>query len=255
MRIVAYRISHCQAEIRPSTTRRDWMDESSDRFAYKCLPLTIANAHGWELLCPCSFDAIWSGEQHRDAVTILNVEHRADWQPVSISGSGVLSFVSGYLFQTDAPYSLYVTGPPNSRKDAIVPLTAIVETHWLPMAFSMNWLFTRPQVAVHFERDEPFALIFPVDLSLVESTEPSMDTIDANPELLEAYTLWSTSRLLKARGDWDPLPYTRGVYSNGRKAPGPHRTKVLVRPFVDAAALRTVQAESTDTPKAHEATE
>jgi Family of unknown function (DUF6065) len=29
---------------------RAWMDATDQRFAYRCLPLNIANAHGWEIL-------------------------------------------------------------------------------------------------------------------------------------------------------------------------------------------------------------
>ena len=36
-----------------------------------------------------------------------------------------------------------VTGPFNQPKDAIQPLTAIVETDWAPFTFTMNWKFTR----------------------------------------------------------------------------------------------------------------
>ena len=32
-------------------------DRHAESFAYRCLPLNIANAHGWELLNPCAFDA------------------------------------------------------------------------------------------------------------------------------------------------------------------------------------------------------
>ena len=39
-----------QPLIRPAPARRDWMDATPESFAYRCLPLDIANAHGWELL-------------------------------------------------------------------------------------------------------------------------------------------------------------------------------------------------------------
>ena len=35
------------------------MDATDDRFAYRCIPLSIANASGWELLCPVTFEAWW----------------------------------------------------------------------------------------------------------------------------------------------------------------------------------------------------
>src|SRR5689334_8953002 len=45
--------------IRPAEATRPWMDATPEAFAYRCLPLNIANAHGWEILSPCSFEAIW----------------------------------------------------------------------------------------------------------------------------------------------------------------------------------------------------
>ena len=56
--------------IRPAPVKREWMDNTPDSFAYRCLPLNIANAHGWEILCPCAFDALWNGEAGTGAVTI-----------------------------------------------------------------------------------------------------------------------------------------------------------------------------------------
>ena len=33
--------------IRPAEATREWMTDSPESFAYRCLPLNIANAHGW----------------------------------------------------------------------------------------------------------------------------------------------------------------------------------------------------------------
>jgi hypothetical protein len=101
----------------------------------------------------------------------------------------------------------------------------------------MNWIFTRANTIVRFEKDEPFAMIFPVDLSLVESVEPRIETIDANPDLMQSYGSWTRARLLKKRTDWEPLPYTRGTYANGNPAPEPHRTKVNLRTFQAAEPI------------------
>src|SRR6202035_4645380 len=56
--------------IRPAEATRDWMSETPESFAYRCLPLNIANAHGWEVLSPCAFDAIWNGEAGVEAISI-----------------------------------------------------------------------------------------------------------------------------------------------------------------------------------------
>ena len=48
-------------EIRQSRPRRDWMDESYKKHAYKCLPLTSANTHGWEVLLQQDVTVILDG--------------------------------------------------------------------------------------------------------------------------------------------------------------------------------------------------
>jgi len=48
-------------EIKPGHSRRQWMDETSDRYAYRCLPLTMANSTGWDILCPFTLDIEWTG--------------------------------------------------------------------------------------------------------------------------------------------------------------------------------------------------
>ncbi len=46
------------------------MDATEDRFAYRCLPLTIANSMGWELLMPFAIAAEWNGGRDFDDVRI-----------------------------------------------------------------------------------------------------------------------------------------------------------------------------------------
>ena len=31
------------------------MDDTPDGFAYRCIPLSVANGHGWEMVCPLAF--------------------------------------------------------------------------------------------------------------------------------------------------------------------------------------------------------
>ena len=58
MTLTAYVIDGHQITIRPAPVDRHWMEESDRRFAYRCLPLNIANTHGWRFsahrrLMPC----------------------------------------------------------------------------------------------------------------------------------------------------------------------------------------------------------
>ena len=49
--LTAYIIDGHELRIRPAPVERLWMDRTNERSAYRCLPLNIANAHGWEILC------------------------------------------------------------------------------------------------------------------------------------------------------------------------------------------------------------
>ena len=76
------------------------MDATNQRFAYRCLPLTIANQHGWELLCPCAFEAEWNGEVGPHAIRVEPLGGAEGLLPGSHFGEGVLTFHTEYLFRT-----------------------------------------------------------------------------------------------------------------------------------------------------------
>src|SRR5688500_18057032 len=100
MRLTAYPTASHPAVLRPGSTRRRWMDDSPHRFAYRCLPLTMANQCGWELLCPCTFEAVWNGLGATDAITVIRLDDNGGAPAESHFGQGVLTFHSGYLFRT-----------------------------------------------------------------------------------------------------------------------------------------------------------
>ena len=52
MKLTAYVVDGHSVDIRPAPVERDWMDATDQRYAYRCLPLSIANAHGWKSSVP-----------------------------------------------------------------------------------------------------------------------------------------------------------------------------------------------------------
>jgi len=240
VKLICYTLGGEPPTIRPAPLERVWMDRTPDQFAYRCLPLNIANAHGWELLCPASFVAIWNGGAGIDAISIVSdaPKHK---QPVSHFGSGVLTFHVNCLFRTEPGIDLHCTGPANRPKPGISPLQGFIETDWAPYSFTMNWLFTDPNRPVAFAAGEPYCLLFPVPRDLIEATEPVMMPLSSDPETEAAYRALSQGRQKfnaelkvagsKAREDKWQKGYFRGRLPDGSPAPAEHRTKVRVRPF------------------------
>src|SRR5437899_1905042 len=105
MKLTAYLIDGYRIDIRPAPVERDWMEATRERFAYRCLPLNIANAHGWELLCPSGFSAIWHGGPELNAV---HVEPNDRTLPPAIShfGHGTLTFHIPCVFRTEPGFDL-----------------------------------------------------------------------------------------------------------------------------------------------------
>ena len=236
-----------QPLIRPAPVKRDWMDATPESFAYRCLPLNIANAHGWELLNPCGFDACWNGEGDTGAITIQphpasGVENAA----TSLFGQGVLTFHVPGIFRTPPGWNLWIGGSPNQPKDGISPLTGVVETDWSPFTFTMNWRFTRPSHWVRFDAGEPICFFFPVQRALLDEVRPALAPIDAEPGLPERFREWSNRRdafVLRMANEPPPAPadkwqkhYYRGVDMSEEPQVADHRTRLRLRPF-DASAI------------------
>jgi hypothetical protein len=239
--LIAYLVGEGALTIRPAPIEREWMDATGERFAYRCLPLNIANSHGWEILSPVGFAAGWTGGPGVDAL-VIQTDGGAPAPASSHFGGGILTFHVPTLFQTEPGYDLWVQGPVNRPKDGIYALTGVVETDWSPFTFTMNWVFTRSGALLRFEKDEPICHIFPVKRGELEALSPRVAPIDEAPELKARYDAWSASRggfnaELKTPGSdaqaqrWQKN-YYRGQDSEGVEvADDDHRTRLRLRPF------------------------
>ena len=240
MKLMAYTIDGQTIDIRPAPVERDWMDTTHQRFAYRCLPLNIANAHGWEILCGAGFTAIWNGGWAMDAIDIR--PDPGTKAPVSSHfAHGVLTFHVPCVFRTEPGFDLMVQGPINRPKDGISPLSAVIETDWAPYTFTMNWVLTHPGMPVRFDKGEPFCHLFPIRRGELEAVTPQLRSISEEPELERQYKAWQASRSqfnadLKTPGSqaqkelWQKK-YYQGVDFDQRTAVDDHRTRLRLKPF------------------------
>ena len=234
-KIGCYRVSKSAAELRPARSERAWLDETNQHFAYRCIPMTIANASGWELINPVGFEAIWhGGTQKTDISLFFDTQLDPKEQIVSSHfGEGILTFQTGYVFRTPPGWALWVRGIPNESKRNVTALDGLVETDWLPFTFTMNWRFTR-QGRIRFDAGEPFAFITPVPHAVLDQIEIDITDISNDPSLDESYQTWRQSRndfnANLAKGDAPTIKqgwqrhYVRGIGQNGEE-PAFHLSK------------------------------
>ena len=237
-RLTCYQIHDDAPRLVTARADRGWMDATVKRFAYRCVPLSIANAMGWELLSPARVAADWNGGPELEDLTVA-VDDPA-WGDNKLAsshfGHGILTFQTGYLFRTDPGIAVWARGSPNQPKDGIAALDGITETDWLPFTFTMNWQLTRPGRVV-FEKDEPFCFLTLIGYRALEAVRPEIVPMSATPELKAEYMTWRQARLdfnarLAAedpetvRQGWQKW-YVRGDDNPTAAAPGPmHMSKV-----------------------------
>jgi hypothetical protein len=239
--LIAYEVIAGESDPpRPSPAGRDWMDASRERFAYRCLPLVMANRAGWVLPSPCRFSARWNGGNLPRDVRLWFGRAGADHRVASHFGEGVLTFTIPFLFRTPPGINLWVKGPSNWLKDGIQPLEGLVETDWAVATFTMNWRFTRPGHLVRFEAGEPCAMLVPVPRDLASSLRPRLRSITHDPRLHDQFTRWKEAREQfdarlsrhepgAVRDGWQK-DYMQGRDSDGAVFPN-HQTTLQLRPF------------------------
>ena len=250
-RLIAYTLDRPLPPIQPAPVRRDWMDASPQGFAYRCLPLTMANSHGWVVLGQRSFDAVWNGGDQPNDIALKFLDE-AGPAPVSHFGAGILTFHVDTLIRTPPGMNLWVSGPPNSLKDGIMPLSGLVETDWAPMTFTMNWRFTRPFHPVRFHAGEPVCFFFPVPRDIVSQMQPETVPLAQDAPLHAAHHGWRERRNgfnagLKRPGSAEQAQGWQRHYHRGRAPVGDgalhgHSTKAQARPFPQAEPALTPAA-------------
>src|SRR5688572_9496514 len=159
-RLVCHALHADAPRIVPAPANRPWMDEFPGGQAYRCLPMTIANAYGWHVLCPVPIEIEWNGGRAVDDLTVRALKPLLGGAPVhyfcrSHFSCGIVTMHVDYVFRPDPGWNLLATGPFNSPKENAYPLTGLVDTDSLPYPFTMNWRLFRPG-RLRFEEGEPF---------------------------------------------------------------------------------------------------
>jgi len=195
MELECYAITARPPEIVPGRPDRQWMDAFVARHPYRCLPLTMANTTGWEILCPIGFTIEWNGGKHTSDLTFRPDRPHPDFHELVSShfSHGVVTFHTGYLFRTPPGWDMWCMGPPNLPKDGIQALQGVIETDWLPFPFTMNWMMTRPG-RVRFEKGEPFCFVTLTPHRVMEQVQPIQRSIASNPGLRDQYEVWMRER-------------------------------------------------------------
>jgi hypothetical protein len=240
MKLTCYITADRRVSIEPAPSKRPWMDQTRRQSAYRCLPLSTANAHGWQILCQDACKVRWNGGEDENDLTVIT-ESGSDTYVSSHFGYGILTFKLYCILRTEPDTNLWITGPVNQFKDGIQAMSALIEADWMPYTFTMNWQITRPNHWIEFKVGEPICHFFPVQRGIVDSVKPSFASLKGEPTIYAHYSEWHQERqafleeyeenrevALKKKSK---MEYYRGMLPDGARAIPNHQTKIQPRKF------------------------
>ena len=166
--IVGYNIGSL-ANISQSPVKRDWMENTYDRHAYNCFPVTVTNSLGWSISFPEEISFIWDGisDSSPDHVKVLSGEKYVSTR----RANGTISFNSGFGFKTEDNLSLLCIPTPNLFIRGAQCFTTLISTSFFHGDFPIVWKITEPMLKIVIPANTPVANIIPISLTELQNSE------------------------------------------------------------------------------------
>jgi hypothetical protein len=154
--------------ISPMSIKRDWMDVTPDKHAYRCFPVTQANVVGWNLSCDEDITFIWNGinDTSQDNIKILTGEN------ITYTGRGqsTISFMTGLIFRSEKDISMLVINPVNYFNDDFETMSSLISTSWYDKDFPLAIKAKTPNKEIIIKAGQPIATIIPISLTNLDNT-------------------------------------------------------------------------------------
>jgi hypothetical protein len=188
-------IENLKKYIVPASSKREWMDEKHQSYAYYCYPMVAANQAGYWVLYNNDTEIFWNGGNNVSDVKIIHKDNQDILNTCSSHfSSGIITFNFPIVFKTPPGWGLWISGCPNYPINNLQALEAIVETNWLPFTFTMNYKITEKNRLIKLKKGMPICKMIPYPLNLNEKTNLKFDKLENNKKLYNQYNDWSQSR-------------------------------------------------------------
>lgn len=211
--------------ISPMSIKRDWMDVTSEKHAYRCFPVTQANVIGWNISSEEDIEFVWDGinDQTDQHIKIIS------GPPGSYGGRGQssISLNTGLVFKTDVDVSIFTINPVNYFSEEFETMSNLISTSFydnpLPLAIKAK----KANQSIVIKSGTPLATIIPISLTnLNNSTIEIVDYRDDNQVRRDANISYGeAAQKINSAGDWTDW-YRDAVDETGRSL-GSHEVKTL----------------------------
>ncbi len=149
-------------EISQMSVKRDWMDETSERHAYRCFPVTQANVVGWSLSCTKDIIFTWDG------INDQTPDHFVITSPMGAyagRGQSSVSFSTGLIFRTTNDISLLTINPVNYFNGDFETMSNLISTSFYDSPLPLAIKAKKANVETRIVAGTPIATIIPISLT------------------------------------------------------------------------------------------
>jgi hypothetical protein len=224
----------CQFDITPMSIKRDWMDVTSEKHAYRCFPVTQANVVGWYLSCKQDIVFTWDGINDQ---TDQHVKIKSPDNSYSGRGQSSISLNTSLVFRTDPDVSILTINPVNYFNEDFETMSNLISTSFYDNPLPLALKAKKANQETTIKAGTPIATIIPISLTALNNTainivaykDPDRARERANISYGEA------AQVLNSSGQWTDW-YREAVDENG-KSVGQHEVKTLKLSVVDNSGI------------------
>lgn len=220
--ISIYRKEGISANISQISLKRDWMDNTFDKHAYRCLPVTLSNGLGLGISFPEDISFIWDGitDTSPNHIKILSGEKYCSLG----RGNATLSFNTELYIRTDEDITMLHMPAPNFFTDGFQAYTTLISTSFFNSPFPCAIRVTSPNKIITIKANQPISALIPLSLSNLNKIDFNIKKISDFP-VATPKEIKSKSHRPLIKGLWTDY-YRDAVDPNGNKI-GSHEVKSI----------------------------
>lgn len=164
-----YKVGNIHPKIEQLSVKRDWMDETFDKHAYRCFPISLANTVGWGLSYPEDIVAVWDGNRgpEQSHVKIISGHKYASLE----NGNGTIRINTNLIFETDPETSIMMYQPPNMFVQHGQAMTTIVSSGWHRKVVPVVWRLDEANTEFVIKGNQPFIAFIPISLTQLKDVK------------------------------------------------------------------------------------
>lgn len=228
MKVIVKRLYDQYASIEQLPLQRGWMDDTYERHAYHCFPLSLSNRLGWGISFSEDIVIKWEGgsgiDPSQDRVKIISKNSFVD----ANRGNHTVSFETGLRFEGEngENVTLLTMPVPNEFVRGAQCFTTLLSTSALPGSIPIAWMITEPNLEITIPAGTPVAAVIPISLTDIQDYE-----LVLSDEMITDFnnSMQARGEAAQAKnsvGDWSHF-YRDAVDHLGR-AFGKHESKKIV---------------------------